>query len=379
MAAPIQASTAAAARRGFGLLQLASLLAAAIVAAILLTAYLLRLDRSGGQAGIAPAPYRVLVQSGSTLWSIGPDDMPKNVVANLPQSGHITLRVARDGSRMIGIDTEQRETRVWLWLAAAGPPRLLSGPPPSLGAGPWNLVEATWSGSRTFAVLLRHGGPGATAILGQFKLKSSAAVAGIWSSLAAPHRNPISISPDGSQIAGAEIRPRVMALQARSRCGWRGCRAGRIRWRSATLAMRRHNRFSGRPTEERWRFRRQRGARHPEVEWQARARCSGWQLPAAFSPLGAALAYVSGGGSSWQIHVLNLHGEIDNTLPPPAIGAPTMLGWTPDARALLYGVGGALWQVDAASAAATLLKGGVSGSLVGILPAAAPFAGGSRL
>jgi hypothetical protein len=102
-------------------------------------------------------------------------------------------------------------------------------------------------------------------------------------------------------------------------------------------------------------------------------------FPAAFSPLGAALAYVSGGGSSWQIHVLNLHGEIDSTLPPPASGAPTMLGWTPDARALLYGVGGTLWQVDAASGAATLLKGNVSGSLVGILPAAAPFAGGSRL
>jgi hypothetical protein len=97
-------------------------------------------------------------------------------------------------------------------------------------------------------------------------------------------------------------------------------------------------------------------------------------LPAAFSPRGAALAYVSGRARSWQIHVLNLHGEIDSMLVPPAPGTPTLLNWTPDARALLFGAGGSLWQIDPASGSAKRLSTTAGGSLVGIVPAGVPLA-----
>jgi hypothetical protein len=97
-------------------------------------------------------------------------------------------------------------------------------------------------------------------------------------------------------------------------------------------------------------------------------------LPAAFSPRGASLAFTSGSGKAWQIHVLNLHGEVDNTILPPSSGVPAILGWTPDARALIYGTGNSLWQVDPASGASTRLPMSVSGSLVGIVPVGSPFA-----
>jgi hypothetical protein len=99
---------------------------------------------------------------------------------------------------------------------------------------------------------------------------------------------------------------------------------------------------------------------------------SSGELPAAFSPKGAAIAY-AGGSKSMRIHVLNLHGEIENVLALPGSSPLQALGWTPDARALVCALGGSYYEVNPATGAAQRLPGALSGALVGAVPAQSPL------
>jgi hypothetical protein len=95
-------------------------------------------------------------------------------------------------------------------------------------------------------------------------------------------------------------------------------------------------------------------------------------LPAAFSERGADLAYVSGTGDHWQIHVLNLHGEADHQFPAPGGARPQWLRWTPDAQVLLCLTNGALWQIEPVAGTPTRLHAAIVGEPLAVVSAATP-------
>jgi hypothetical protein len=379
MVAPTHAPTIRVPSRGFGLLQLAGLLVVSVAASLVLTMYLLRLDPSNTPAVVAPLPYRALFQSNDALWSIGQNNAPPALVTSLPKSDRLTLRMAPDGSRMVGIDMASSTPRLWLWQSPTMPPRVLTGPPPAFGTARWQLVDATWNAPRSVTVLLQQAGPGTPLIVGRFKIKTSGAITSSWLRSTFSGQNPLSLSPHAGQVASAEIQP--------ARDGFAGQVAItllRLSGQASSVALR----YFGDQTPHSILWSSDGGTLAIQAPGMGLAiqKSSGrpvrlvadGNFPAAFSPLGAALAYVSGRGTTWQLHVLNLHGEIDSTLPVPAAGAPAALSWTPDARALLYRVGGGLWQIDASGGAATLLSGRIAGTVVAVLPAAATFADSPR-
>jgi len=75
-------------------------------------------------------------------------------------------------------------------------------------------------------------------------------------------------------------------------------------------------------------------------------------LPGAFSGGIARFCYLTGTTSQWQFHVLGLHSESDSLAGATLQGRPDWVAWTPDGRAILYTLGGRLWQLDLAAVAA---------------------------
>jgi hypothetical protein len=90
----------------------------------------------------------------------------------------------------------------------------------------------------------------------------------------------------------------------------------------------------------------------------------------AFSTWGASLAYVSGSTGHWQLHLLNLHGNVEAHFDAPSAQAPRWLAWTPDASAVLYAVDKTVWEIHVANGRATRLPFALDGVPLRTVPAA---------
>ncbi|MDB5059568.1 MAG: hypothetical protein JWO59_3040 [Chloroflexi bacterium] len=362
-------------RWAFGLLNIVGLLAVIAACAVLFTMYLLRLDDSDGRSAPPPAPYRVLVQHGSELWSAGPTGQAQAVPLPSGMTSQQTLRLSPDGLKMLIIEPNAGGDQLLLHTAPGSAPANLSLPPKSLNPGPWHIVAATWIDTHNVAVLLEGRGPSRGGVLAHYSIQGSTVVSPTWLPLGSGIGQLAALSPDAQHVARLETKPASGAF-----AGQTIVRLSQISGDHPTVAFR----YLGEMPPEALLWSPDGGTlaiQVPGLGLEIR-KSSGrpvrevvdGAVPAAFSPRGASLAFISGSGLFWQVHVLNLHGEIDSTLVPPSNGVPTLLGWTPDARALIYGTGNSLWQIDPASGASTRLPASVSGSLVGIVPAGAPFA-----
>jgi hypothetical protein len=137
MASSAQLPERARARWSLGLLNLAGLLAVIAACAVLFTVYLLRLDQSDRHTAPPPSPYRVLLERGTELWSMGPGGMARSAQLPSGASSQPTLRLSPDGSKLLIIDSNASGDRLWLLTAPGTAPTQLSLPPKALESGPW--------------------------------------------------------------------------------------------------------------------------------------------------------------------------------------------------------------------------------------------------
>lgn len=355
--------------RVYGFLNLAVLLLIAAAVTVISTIFLLRYKQPSAPASPAPAPYRALVVRGSQLWSTGPGVQP-SVMPGLRVPGEWRgFEAASDGSGLLVTSRVSGRDSVYVVHTLGRAAQPLPAPPSSYGPGPWRAVDTAWVGSTDAVVLWSKVASGGADVVARYSVDGTVPNAEQWIRASAAGGQSVSLSPDGLQVARVEVLPAAK--------GFAGQVQVRLRQLSGThssVALRYFG--SSVPSAVLWSS--DGGTLAIEVPGQGLIlqkssgrsvhQTSSGELPAAFSPEGAAIAYAGGGAGTPLIHVLNLHGEVENELALPAPGALAALGWTPDARALVCAIGGALYQLDPATGASQKLSGAISGILVGTVP-----------
>jgi len=358
----------------YGFLKLAVLLLIAAAIAAVSTIYLLRFKQAAAPASPAPVPYRVLLVQGSIVWTGGPSVQP----ARLPNAGVPGLwrsfQTAEDGSSLLVVSQVSGRDGLYLVRSFGRRAAQLQPPPRTYGPGPWRVAGTTWIGTTDVAALWSAGGAQETNVVARYSVDEAVPHVEQWLRAPPAAGRAVALSPDGSQIARVQALPAVngfagqVQVRLRQVSGARSSVALRylgsavpsaVLWSSdgGTLAIEvpgqglSIQKSSGRPVHQ----------------------TSSGELPAAFSPKGAALAFAGGSKGSLRLHVLNLHGEVENVLASPGSGSLQALGWTPDARALVCVLGTTLYQVDPATGAAQKLPGTMPGILMGAVPATSPL------
>lgn len=371
MTAPVPApARPVAARTTSGLLGLILLLLGAIAAAAVLTGYLLRTSVAPAIVVARPAPYGVWYRRGDTLLLAGPRGVAARRPLPVSSVGAVrSVSVAADSQRFLLIAGRPGAERPWLLIPPAAP---LALPLPPAGNHPttWQVAGISWIGAHSLAVLLVGGGSGRSGtVLARYAVAGTpVTVRATWQGLQTSGAQVASLAPAADQVALIQTRAgsAVFAPQVAVRLQHFGDQRHSValRYLSAappdavlwspdggTLAFSvpgqglAIQKSSGRPVRE----------------------VPDGSIPAAFSERGADLAYVSGSGTTRQIHVLNLHGEADHQFPAPAGGRPRWLQWTPDAQALLCLVGNTLWQIEPGAGTATEIQGVLPGDPLAVV------------
>lgn len=367
------------AQRFSALLRLIALLLGALTAAALATTYLLRtavVPVTHIAAAPAPAPYRVLYLRGGQIWSVRPDGRQEQVT-HIPATigGQVRRAVlAPDGQHLVLIAASGATERAWLLDGPDATPRPLLDPGQSAGVGGRHYVDAVWPGSLRLTLLVSQG---TRSWLARYALTGPTPTrAAAWIALPDRGAQPLSLSPDGREVALALTQPGTGAFASQI-----AVRLLSVGGRHASTAYRYLG--TAAPSAVAWAPDRGTVAIASAAEGLAVQKSSGrpvlevtnGALPVAFSRGNAQLAYVAGQPGAWEIHVLALHSERDRTVISGLQTAPSSLYWTPDARALLYLTGASLWQADPSTGMAQLVAATVPGTPVQLVAAMGPFAG----
>ena len=358
--------------RRSALLGLIALLLCVLAAVVTATAYLLR-DNVGAQATVTPPtihPFslfyvqrgQIYARAGATVRHVGP--MPAEAAGDAGR-----LLPAPNGSMALVLGP----TRAWL-VVPGGNARPLPGAPAAEGAGAWRYVDATWTGTHSFALLLEGSGAGGTK--GLVARYSVGTLRPSWQLLRAGSSRLLSLSPDASEIALLDTLGGRDAFASQYAVELRDIAASH---RSVAYRY-----IGGQPVDAlAWSPDRGTVVAELPAGGLAIQKSSGRPVlqaptgafPVAFSDsLHARLAYVTSDRGRRQIHILSLHGERDTTLDPPVQQAPRALAWTPDARAILYATSTGIWQIAADGGTPTRLVAGVGIDQVGTAPASAALA-----
>jgi hypothetical protein len=366
MASTVTSEMRPASSRANGFLNLAALLLIAVVIAILATVYLLRYEQSSAPASPAPTPYRALVVSGSQIWLAGPGVQPRLLPGLGVPGDWQGFEAAEDGSGLLVASKVSGQEAVFLARAFGRSAVRLATPSKSYGAGPWRVTNMAWVGSSDVVVLWSGGED----VVAWYSVDGAAPHAEQWIRAPAASGRALALSPDGLQVARIETLP-----PAKGFAGQVQVRLRQVIGRLSSVALQ----YLGSKVPSAVLWSSDGGTLAFEIPGQGLSiqkssgravhQTSGGDLPAAFSPKGAAIAYVVGAKSSLRIHVLNLHGEVENVLALPAPGAVQALRWTPDARALVCTLGNVIYQIDPTTGSSQKLPGTVSGTLVGTIPA----------
>ena len=348
------------------------LLVAALFAAAAVTAYLVR----SGVPTAAPsapqtAPFGLLSLRDGQVWARNPDGTGRRVSRLAPAfAARVrTAALSPDGRHLALITVDGAGERAWLLRDLAADPEPIPGPA-TPGAATGRYRALSWEGSAALGLLLETGPDGHGAVwAGRWSLPRREAV---WRQLAAGARA-LSLSPADGQVALVATRPGGSAFAAQSvvllqrpgevrgtiayRC-LGACAAGTVAWSpdGGTVAIQ----TPGQGLEIR------------KSSGRAVLQVGDGRLPVAFSDARTALlAYLAGSRGAWTLHVLALHGELDRALPVPAATPPRWLGWSPDARALLYltdEARPALWQIAADTGSARRLPWEAPGEPLAAVP-----------
>lgn len=358
--------------RRAALVGLVALLVCVLGAVVGATAYLLRNSVSAATTAAPPPirPFNLFYVQRGVLW-VRAGGASHSITALPPEAvaGKGRLVLAPNGARALVLG----QTRAWL-VAPGGTPQPLSLPSTPSGARAWHCLDATWTGPHSFAILLvRSAADGAQGMIARYNADGMRTA---LQALRLQTGQPISLSPDGSQVAvldalgGHDAFATQYAVELRDAGAHHrsvayqyvgGQPVDAVAWSPdrGTVVVDVPNggvaiqKSSGRPV-----LHAARGA-----------------FPVAFSdPTHARLAYIVADHGRLQIHVLALHGERDTSLDPPVQQAPSALAWTPDARAILYATGTAIWQVAIDSGQATRLVAGTAIEQIGAARASAPLA-----
>lgn len=341
-------------RRGslVGIVWLVAVLMAILGLTVAFTGYLFR---SGSRLGLSalvvptPRPYAVsLIQGADLLVAV---DGHVERVAGLPQAVARGVRAtiaSPDGRRLLVVSAGSGGDRLWLLGLPAGELSEVALPP--AGPGGRRYVTARWTADGVLTVILAVGTQ-ANGALTVARIASRGVLQGA-SPWALPKDPPggaaaiVSLSSDAAQVAVVErlpgsvgFQPQVMVtlrhlLSARASVAYRYLGAGlpsAVLWSpdDGTVAIAAPGtglaiqKASGRPVRL----------------------VGDGVLPGAFSPRIARLCYLTGGANGWRFHVLDLHSESDAAVGPSLPTRPDWAGWTPDGRAILYTLGGRLWEL----------------------------------
>jgi hypothetical protein len=363
------------ARGTSGLLSLILLLLCAIACTAAFTGYLLRIAVTQLVATPRPAAYAVWYRDGAAVLAIGPTGTTSQVPLPLAGVGTVqSVSLAPDGRRTLLVADRDGVERAWLLATPSAPPLPLPLPPGGQGSIPWRYFGAAWTGPHSVVALLVADGQG-----GQQGLLARYTVAGTPPAAHATWLHPeigggrlASLSPAADQVALAEIRSGSGAFAPQV-----AVRLQHLDDINSTVALR----YLGAQMPDAVLWSPDGGTLAVSVPGQGLAiqKSSGravrqvpdGALPADFSERGADLAYVSGSGTHWQIHVLNLHGEADHQFPAPGGARPQWLRWTPDAQALLCLTNGTLWQIEPVAGTPTRLRAAIAGEPLAIVSAVA--------
>jgi hypothetical protein len=366
----------AAAHRFPALLRLIVLLLGTLAVAALFTAYLLRnsvVPATRITMPPAPAPYRLLYLRAGQLWSISPGGRQRQVthVPAMIAARLGSAAVAPDGRHIVLIDGGAVQ-HAWLLADPGATPRPLLDPLSSATAANRRYMGVVWTGPRQVSLLLAQHD---RFWLARYTLAGSGMARQVaWIAVPPQWGQALSLSPDGRQIAMVRARvgdtafARQVAVRLQSVDGRHASTAyqylgagtpGAVLWSPdqgtvviAAMQGLAIQKSSGRPV---------------------RLAVNG-TLPATFSVVNAQLAYIAGHPGQWEIHILALHHEFDRVVVTGIQTAPSSLYWTPDARALLYVDGGALWQADPGTGMTQLVAGAVPGTPVQLIAATGAFA-----
>lgn len=304
-----------------------------------------------------PRPFGVALIRGTDL--LVQEDGRSRFLATLPQpvvSGLSATAPSADGSHLLIVSATGRGDRLWMLSLPAGGVHAVALPPTPSGG--WRYVSSRWtSGGRATVILARGARAGAALVVARIDPAGLPQALSPWVAPSDGRTGPFrvaSLSRDGGQVAlverltgGGGFQPQVIVklqhlstLRASIAYRYLGdALPSAVLWSpddgtvaiaapGVGLAIRK---ASGRPVRL----------------------VSDGALPGAFSAGIARFCYLTGSATSqWQFHVLDLHSEVDNLAGAVLQGRPDWVAWTPDARAILYTLGGRLWQLDLAAVAA---------------------------
>jgi hypothetical protein len=285
-----------------------------------------------------------------------------------------TVSISPGGHHLLLLSSTGGAGQAWLMANPGAAPVPLPTPPSRLAGGPWRYVDVTWSGRNGINLLLS--GQNGHDLVERFQpAHARSAASTTW--LALPGgSHAMSLAPAGDQVALVEAQPGS------------GSFAPQVAVRlyhidsdhdTDTIALR----YLGTASPAAIRWSPDGGTLVVQVPGQGLAiqKSSGKPVlsvsdgapPVAFSEWGASLAYVSGSTGDWQVHVLNLHGNLEEHFDAPSAQAPRWLAWTPDARAILYVVDKTVWEINAATGHATRLPLVLTGTPLSTVPGSATF------
>jgi len=302
-------------------------------------------------AASPPGSFAVALIRGPDLFV--QEDGRSRRLATLPQPvviGLSAIAPSADGSHLLIVSATGRGDRLWMLSLPAGEVRAVALPPTSSGG--WRYVSSRWtSGGRATVILASGAQAGAALVVARIDPAGLLQALFPWVAPSDGRTGPsrvASLSSTGGQVAlverltgGGGFQPQVIVklqhlatLRASIAYRYLGdALPSAVLWSpddgtvaiaapGAGLAIRK---ASGRPVRL----------------------VSDGALPGAFSAGIARFCYLTGHTiSQWQFHVLDLHSEADSLAGAALQGRPDWVAWTPDGRAILYTLGGRLWQLD---------------------------------
>jgi hypothetical protein len=360
------------------MLRLSSVVLGVLLLCVVLTLYLLRVGVAPATVtSRTPAPYRLLFLQGNRLLSVAAGSTTPVAVATLisnPGSQVEAVRISPRGHRLLLLGSVAGNGQAWLLTAPGTTPIPLPTPPARFAGSPWRYVDAVWSSPTAITLLLA--GQKGQGMVEQFQ-PARERVPGrtVWLSLPAGSYA-VSLGPTGDQVALVEAQPGSGSFAPQVAVRLHHIEGDHD---TDTVALR----YLGTASPAAIHWSPDGGTLVVQVPGQGLAiqKSSGKPVlsvsdaaPAvAFSTWGASLVYVAGSTGDWQLHVLNLHGNVEEHFMAPSARPPRWLAWTPDATAILYAVDATVWQIDAATGNATRLPFSLSGEPLRTVPADATF------